>query len=189
MLDIPDSVDNINGIVNDFCIDNLVDINKIPQITVKERLDKYICAVDEGGNVAYYAKLPNTAKNKKIGGNWMATFQESLKWMAQQDLTGEQWKVFAAMCSRMDFDNYIRISQTDLAKELQTNQGNISRSIKKLMSLDIIAEGPRAGLNKTYMLNPNIGIKGKHRKQKIIDYKEAKAELSSKRRDHDNAGS
>ena len=51
----------------------------------------------------------------------------------------------------------------------------------------MITEGPRAGLNKTYMLNPNIGIKGKHRQQKIIDYEEAKLtrKMEKKRTDYD----
>jgi len=158
--------------------DKIIDMEKIPQVVLKERLERYICAVDEYGDVAYYVKLANTAKKNKIGGNWMATFQESLMWMAQQNMTGEQWKVFAAMCSVMDFDNYIRINQTALAKKLHTNKGNISRAIKKLMDLDIITEGPRAGLYKTYMLNPNIGMKGKHRRDKIIDYETAKESRS-----------
>ena len=105
---------------------------------------------------------------------WMALFQESLKWISELDLSKNDLKVFLAMCSVMDFENYIRINQSELAKKIHTDQGNISRSIKKLLELNIITEGPRAGLNKTYMLNPNIGIKGKHRQQKIIDYAEKK---------------
>ena len=102
-------------------------------------------------------------------------FQESFLWLAKQDVTGEDLKVFMAMTSKMDFKNFIRFSQTQLAEEIRIPRPNVSRSIKHLIELDILREGPRAGLNKTYMLNPNMGIKGKQRKQKIIDYEEAKA--------------
>ena len=102
-------------------------------------------------------------------------FQESFLWLAKQDVTGEDLKVFMAMTSKMDFKNFIRFSQTQLAEEIRIPRPNVSRSIKHLIELDILREGPRAGLNKTYMLNPNMGIKGKQRKQKVIDYEEAKA--------------
>ena len=183
--DIPEIVGGINRIPDGFTEGNVLDLSQIPKVALRERLERYICAVDEDGNVAYYAQIPSTAKKNKIGGHWMATFLESLRWMAHQDLTGEQWKVFAALCSMIDFDNYIRVNQTALAKELHTTKGNISRSIKKLLDLDIIAEGPRAGLYKTYMLNPHIGIKGKHMKQKVIDYQQAKEARKAEKKVND----
>ena len=176
MEDIFEIVDDINVNAGLLSADGAIDPKKIPQIAIKEHLDRYICVVDEWGSVAYYAKIPDTAKKNKIGGGiWMAIYQESLGWMAHQNLTGEQWKVFAAMCNMMSFDNYIRINQTALAKEFHTNQAHISRSIKRLLELNIFTEGPREGVNKTYILNPKIGIKGKQRKQKLVDYKKAKA--------------
>ena len=186
---VPEAIDKINDISWDLTVNDekIIDLEKIPKINVKERLEKYLCAINEFGDVEYYAKIP-TAKKDKIGGNWVAMFQESLIWMSKQNLTGEQWKVFAALFGRMDFENYVRINQTALAQELHTNKTHISRAIKKLLELDIITEGPRAGLNKTYMFNPNIGIKGKHRKQKIIDYEEAKfaREMEKHRKDSDD---
>ena len=179
---IKDKVENVQ-----LQADNIAIMPQVPQVVVKEHLDKFICAIDEYGNVAYYAKLPSSAKKNKIGGDmWMALFQESLKWISELDLSKNDLKVFLAMCSVVDFENYIRINQSELAKKLHTDQGNISRSIKKLLELNIITEGPRAGLNKTYMLNPNIGIKGKHRQQKIIDYEEAKFAREKEKKDKGN---
>ena len=144
-----------------------------PAISIKEYKPKFITQFDpETGEFEWFARI--NPKHKITGGAWMDTFQDSLMWMAKQDLTGEQWKVFAAMGSKMDYNNYIRISQTDLADSLNMKQPQIARAIKKLIELDIIAEGPRAGLSKTYILNPNIGMKGKQKKQKIIDYAEKK---------------
>ena len=173
---IRDVVNEISNIANEFN-DTSIEVRKseIPKIVVKERLNKYFCAVDGDGNVAYYAKLPSTAKKDKIGGvPWLATFQEGWDWLCEQGLTGQQWNVLGALLARLDFDNYIRVSQTALAKKLHTKKSKISESIKKLIEMDLIAEGPRAGLNKTYILNPNFGIKGRQQQQKIVDYAEAK---------------
>ena len=71
---------------------------------------------------------------------------------------------------KVDFDNYLTISQQNIANELDMKQSNVSRAIKGLCEHDIIIEGPRAGLNKTYRLNPYIAHKGKNRDKTIIDF-------------------
>ena len=131
---------------------------------------------------SYYAKLPGTAKKDRIGGGyWLATFQDGLIWLSNQGLTAQQWNVLARLMGRLNFDNYITVNQTALAKELHTKKPNISTAIKKLVELNIITEGPRAGLNKTYVLNPSLGLKGKQRQQKIIDYEELRAKHKAKK--------
>ena len=160
---------------------------KPPVINIKEYKPKFITQYDpETGEFEWFARI--NPKRKIVGGAWMATFQDSMLWMAKQGLTGEQWNVFMAMGSKMDYNNYIRISQVDLAKELGIPQPHISRAIKKLLELDFIAQGPRAGLSKTYILNPNIGMKGKQKKQKIIDYQAMKRarEMEKHRKDSDD---
>ena len=51
-------------------------------------------------------------------------FQESFLWLAKQDVTGEDLKVFMAMTSKMDFKNFIRFSQTQLAEEIRIPRPN-----------------------------------------------------------------
>ena len=144
-----------------------------PVVNIKEYKPKFITQFDpETGEFEWFARI--NRKHKITGGAWMATFQDSMLWMAKQGLTGEQWNVFMAMGSKMDYNNYIRIRQADLAEELGIPRPHVSRAIKKLLELDIIAQGPRAGLCKTYILNPNIGMKGHQKQQKIIDYTEKK---------------
>ena len=161
---------------------------KPPVIDIKELKPKFITQVDpETGEIEWFCRV-KPPKKKITGGAWVASFQDSLTWIAQQGLTGEQLSVFLAMVGKMDFDNFIRFSQTDLAEKLGVKQSQVSRSIKKLLELDIICEGPRAGLCKTYMLNPNIGMKGKQKKQKIIDYQAMKRarEMEKHRKDSDD---
>ena len=110
----------------------------------------------------------------------MATFQDGLGWMAKQEgMTGEQWRVFAYLVSKLDFDNYLKVQQKDIAEELRMQKSHVSRAMKGLAELDIISVGPMAGRSKTYRLNPRIAHRGAiNYQQTIIEYDELK-----KRRD------
>ena len=57
---------------------------------------------------------------------------------------------------RIGIGNYVHFSQTEAAKKLGIAQPNISRSIKKLVQLGIILEGPREGNFCTYQVNPAV---------------------------------
>lgn len=112
-------------------------------------------------------KRPN-----RLGGHWVATFQDGLAWMAkQEEMTGEQWRVFAYLVSRLDFDNFLKVPQKDIAEELKMNPKAVSRAIRGLKELDIITVGPMAGHSKTYRLNPRIAHRGsKNYQETIIQY-------------------
>lgn len=119
----------------------------------------------------------------RLGVHWVATFQEGLAWMAKQEgMTGEQWRVFAYLVSRLDFDNFLKIAQKDIADELKMNVKAVSRAIRGLKDLDIITVGPMAGHSKTYRLNPRIAHRGaKNYKETVIQYDALKkAQLANK---------
>ena len=170
--------------------------NPIPIIHIKEHASKLLTIIDPETNIPRYYG-PIDSKKKRIGGQWVAMYQETLTWLATQRLTGEQSSVLFALLGILDYKNYIRISQADIAKQTGIKRPHVARAIKKLADLDIIAEGPRAGMYKTYILNPTVGIKGTQKNKKIVDYKEAKAErarewqaeLLSKQQDPDKADS
>ena len=121
---------------------------------------------DDDGNIKGYFPI----KDKNLGRDWIAMYQSALKTLAKWNLPSEQYRVMLELLSETDFDNYIRISQTKLAEELNMQQSHVSRAIKKLKELNIIVEGPRAGLNKTYRLNPYIAHKGTNRDKTILDF-------------------
>lgn len=124
----------------------------------------------------------NKARKNELGVHWVATFQDGLAWMAKQEsMTGEQWRVFAYLVSKLDFDNFFKVPQKDIASELKMNVKAVSRAIKGLKDLDVIAVGPMAGHSKTYRLNPRIAHRGsKHYKQTIIDYDDLKTRQKEK---------
>lgn len=117
-----------------------------------------------------------------LGGKWVATFQSGMEWLASQEsMTGEQWRVFAYLISRLDFDNYLRVPQADIAEHLKMQKSHVSRAIKGLVTLDVILPGPMAGRYKTYRLNPRIAHRGaKNYKSTLIAYDELKKRREEK---------
>jgi hypothetical protein len=128
---------------------------------------RYIMVMDEEtGNIKGCFPL----KPKSLGKGWIALYQNPSLWLAQQDLTGEQYKVMFVLFNKLDFDNYLRIGLKEIAGLLNMQITNVSRAMKKLKELEIIVEGPPAGKFKTYRLNPYIAHKGSENKQTIEDF-------------------
>lgn len=128
------------------------------------------CTAILGENNEVTGYITRTRQNR-LGGHWVATFQEGLAWMARQEMTGEQWRVFAYLVSRLDFDNFLKVPQKDIAEDLKMQKSHVSRAIKGLVELDIITVGPMAGHSKTYRLNPRIAHRGaKNYQSTIIEY-------------------
>ena len=124
----------------------------------------YITRVDnETGETLGHFPL----RRKGLGTGWIGLYQEAADMIADWNLPNEQYRVFLKLLAKLDFDNYLRISQKQLSQELRMKQPNIARALRALENLEVIVEGPRAGLNKTYRLNPYIAHKGRERDRTI----------------------
>ena len=109
-------------------------------------------------------------KPKNLGEGWVAVYQDMVSNIADEKLSYEEYRVFLKLLGKIDFENYLTISQKEFATELNMKQPHISRAIKALCNRHIIIEGPRAGLNKTYRFNPYIAHKGKDRDRTILEF-------------------
>ncbi|HGJ5865921.1 MAG TPA: MarR family transcriptional regulator [Arsenophonus nasoniae] len=85
--------------------------------------------------------------------------QDGLLFLANE-LNGEQFRVLMVVLSELDYENYIHVVQSELAKKIHMDKGSFSKNIKKLIAIDLIQEGPKIGRSKTYRLNPQFGWKG-----------------------------
>lgn len=83
-------------------------------------------------------------------------YQTALEWLAIKNLQNQEYRVLMYLMSRLDFENYTRISQKNIAITLEMQQGNVSRAIRGLLENDIIKKGPSVGTGKTYRLNPKM---------------------------------
>ena len=135
-------------------------------ISLPKKLKRYYVETDDEGNIRGYFPI----KEKKLGKDWFAMYQNPALWLAQQDMTGEQYKVLWFLFSQLDFDNDLRISLKEIADALKLKIANVSRAMKVLKEKNIIVEGLPVGKFKTYRLNPYIGYKGKNRNENILDF-------------------
>ena len=123
--------------------------------------------VDGDGEIQYIIARRN---RNNLGKGWTALFQDGMKWIRQQNLTGEQWDVLSYFFEIMDYNNWARVKRAEGAKEVGISGPHFSRAVRKLIESDIIQEGPTVGRNKTYRLNPRIAHKGRNLKQTIVEY-------------------
>ena len=79
---------------------------------------------------------------------------------ADKEITGATLKVFIYMAGRLDFENYIRIQQTEIVEALGMQKPNVSRAVKLLESKNILLRGPKVGQSYSWRMNPNFGYKG-----------------------------
>lgn len=98
-----------------------------------------------------------------FGRDWFAVAQDAMTFLARnRKILGEEgFAVFCAMAGRLDFENFILIAQSDMARDLGMKPSNFSRAVKRLEELGIITRGPKSGRSPTFRLNPHVGWKGK----------------------------
>ncbi|WP_273791613.1 replication/maintenance protein RepL [Bartonella sp. CM31XJBT] len=98
---------------------------------------------------------------------WITMPQHPMAIIAKSNLNGYDLKVFFILASRLDFENLLVVNQTELAKKVGITRHHFNRSVKRLIAMDILLEGPRIGINRSYRLNPNLGWKGSAKNHKI----------------------
>jgi len=115
--------------------------------------------VDENGEIEQWAMVP--LRRKQIAGGFFMAIQEGFTWISQLNLKGQEMKVLFYIFGKLDFENYINLSQKDVAEALNIRKEHVSRAFKTLEEYGIIHKGPKVGLSWTYRLDPNFGYKGR----------------------------
>ncbi len=126
--------------------------------------------------VAMQRKIPNG-----FAEGWVAMAQGAMEMLAASDLRGDDFRVLLLLMARLDFENLISLEQTAVAAKLGMDKSNVNRSIKRLVSIGVLLEGPKIGRSRTYRLNPNYGWKGSsknHHKALRAQERAAQAGLS-----------
>ena len=102
--------------------------------------------------------------------NWFFFFQEKnmLYELARENkLSKMAWRVLIYLLVNLDFDNYVPLTQVEIAKDLKANQGDISRALRELEKYKIIFS-EKKGRSRQYRLNEDVVWKGyiKNRKSR-----------------------
>ncbi|MGB5592710.1 MAG: helix-turn-helix domain-containing protein [Crocosphaera sp.] len=101
-------------------------------------------------------------KQNPYSKGWVMNNQEALELLAtDKELTGENYRVLLILLSKLDFENWIQITQTEISEKLDMKKQNVSRAILLLEEKKIILRGPKIGRTYAFRLNPYYGWKGK----------------------------
>lgn len=98
------------------------------------------------------------------GARWyMASQDAALELSKDKEITGETFRVFMYLCSRIDFENYIQVPQSEIASDLDLKRSHVSRAISTLEKKGIVIRGPKVSRSNSFRLNEKYGWKGKVR--------------------------
>ena len=101
-------------------------------------------------------------KQNPYSTGWVMNSQEALELLASdKDLTKESLRVLMFLMARLDFENWIRITQKEISEKLGIKKSNISKAVLLLEEKGIILRGPKLGRSSAFRLNPYFGWKGK----------------------------
>ncbi len=101
-------------------------------------------------------------KRNPYAKGWVMNSQEAMVILAKdKDIKGETHRVLWFIGGILDFENWVQLSVTEIAEELELKRPNVSRAIKLLEQKEIIIRGPKVGRSHAFMLNPEFGWKGK----------------------------
>lgn len=125
-------------------------------------MQKYVEQIDRNTGEVMQGCMVWIPHRPKITERWFMAFQDAFEEIAKdREITSEPRRVLDYMFSKLDFENFIQLSQKDIAEALEMQKQNVSNAIKLLKKKQIVLEGPKVGRSKCYRLNPNYGWKGK----------------------------
>lgn len=133
-----------------------------PTIGGGEGMKRVVGSVMDTGEVMDGAVLgmffPKRQNGFKEG--WIAMAQNALVALAQADLGDQARRVLFVILGKLDFENYILISQSEISETLSMHRSDVSKAISKLETEGVLIRGPKAGRSSTFRLNPSFGWKG-----------------------------
>lgn len=117
--------------------------------------------LETGEVVQMIALKPTRAPHPFRKEGFVQMSQAAMLELAQNPASGEAMRVLMALCAVLDFENFIQLSQTDLAKLIGMKQPHVNRAIAELCERGIIIKGMKVGKSLTYRLSPTFGFKSK----------------------------
>jgi predicted transcriptional regulator len=118
-------------------------------------------------------------KRNPYAKGWVMNSQEALELLASdKDLTKESLRILMFLMARLDFENWIQITQNEIAETLDINKGNVSKAISLLETKGILLRGPKVGRSYGFRLNPYFGWKGKVKN--LDDYRQKENDSQSR---------
>ncbi len=110
---------------------------------------------------------------RKLKGDFVLLDLQGMGALAMdRDITLVDWRVLAILIKRLEYQNWLIITQQEVADELGMKQQMVARSLKKLTDKAIIVKGKKQGRVNSYRLNAFYGWRGEITKEYDSAYEE-----------------
>jgi len=100
------------------------------------------------------------SRHWNTGGFFMGMIQ-AFDDIANADWPEGDYRVFIKLMGRLDWENYLHLDVSELAKEMGRDRTGVSRAISRFVKRGILHRGPRVGRSYTYRLDPSTAWRGK----------------------------
>ena len=105
---------------------------------------KYIEQVDQKTGEVLQGCMVWIPERPKLTERWFMAFQDAFEELAKdREITNEPRRVLDYMFSKLDFENFIQLSQKEIIEILGINKSNVSKAIKLLTRKQIVLEGQK----------------------------------------------
>ena len=89
---------------------------------------KYIAWADEETGEITGFSHPVIKSKSDLRKGWVAMYQQAMEWLAEQKLPQEQYRVLLHLMAKLDFENYLRVTQKEIAEKLDMHQPSVAKS-------------------------------------------------------------
>jgi hypothetical protein len=119
------------------------------------------------GEVQQAGVLVWVPRRSKDSPEFFMGYHEAFEKLAlDKSIAGRPRRVLDLLFARLSWENYIAISQTEIAQLLDIYRPDVSAALKLLIERGILEPGPKVGRNATYKLNPEYAWKGREKTRK-----------------------
>ncbi len=103
-----------------------------------------------------------TTPSKYLKHSYARVFLDEINALGKdKNLSSTDLRVLMSIIGHLEYDNIVNISQKDLGEELNIQQPNVAKSIKKLIDKGYLQVIDTVGRQNIYMFNPNVAFKSR----------------------------
>lgn len=114
------------------------------------------------GELVEGVSVISVQQRPKLKEAFVLVFQKGLERLAlDKSLRGQSLRVLMALMSKLDYENFIHVSQQDIADLIHVDRSSVARGISQLLARGVIIAGPKVGTMSTYRLSDTLGWKGR----------------------------
>ena len=105
---------------------------------------------------------PSAVRKYPKGVEFMTMFRDGWEYLSTLSLAPSTSKVLFKLLARLDYENWLSISQETLAEEIGMKQPNVARAIRDLVQTEIleVSKDDTDKRRNSYRLNANLGWRG-----------------------------